>query len=320
MVEAAVYIGIDVAKAQLDLAIHASDHVWRVANDADGIAATVCRLGELAPAKIVLEATGGYEAPLFQALCAAGLPALVVNPRQARDFARSLGQLAKTDQLDARMLAHFAAVTPLPPQPAPDAAVQELREWVLRRAQLVQDRSNEQHRLEHVPASIRARITAHLAWLRDEITAAERTIAALLKQQPRLRAQAACLTSVPGVGTTTAALLLGLLPELGTLNRKAIAKLVGVAPLNQDSGTRRGKRRIWGGRAAVRTGLYMATLVAVRYNPVLQAHYQQLLQRGKAKKVALVACMRKLLVILGAMLKTGAHWREHGNETVQAAA
>jgi transposase len=318
IVQAPAYIGVDVAKAHLDLAIHDRDAGWRVPNDAAGILATVARLRELRPAKIVLEATGGYETALLTALQVAGLPALAVNPRQTRDFARGMGKLAKTDQLDAHVLAHFAAVTPLTPQPLPDAVRVELREWVVRRQQLIENRTSEQHRLEHVPASIRASIVTHIAWLNAQIKQATAVVATLIAGHARLREAKDCLTSVPGVGPVTVSTMLGLLPELGTLSRKRIAALVGVAPLNRDSGSHRGTRRVWGGRGAVRKALYMAALVGVRHNPVLCTFYTRLLATGKVKKVALVACMRKLLVILNAMLRSGTHWQVHENRTAAA--
>ena len=313
------YVGIDVAKSHLDLACYGQPDPWRVSNDADGIAATVSRLTALVPAKILLEATGGYETPLLAALLGAGLPALCVNPLQVRHFAKSQGVLAKTDQLDARVLAHFAAITPLVPQPLPDPAVVELRAWVQRRTQLRDARAAEKNHLEHAPTSLLPRIAAHIAWLTEEITACERELRRLLNEQPALSTPAAQLQSVPGVGPITAATLLALLPELGTLNRKQLAKLTGLAPLNRDSGSRRGTRSIWGGRAAVRSALYQAAFNARQYNPVIQAFYERLLAAGKPYKVALVACARKLLGILAALVRTNSTWRDENRTSPTAA-
>lgn len=312
------YLGIDVAKTHLDLAIHGESRCWRVANDAVGIATVLADLAVLSLGKVVLEATGGYEHALLVALRDAGLPAVVVNPRQVRDFARGMGRLAKTDQLDARVLAHFAAITPLEPQPLPDPQQDELRALVTRRQQLVAMRTSERNRLEHATGDVRLNIQAHLAWLERQITAIAADMAALLRAAPALHAQDQRLQSVPGVGPIVAATLLGLLPELGTLSRKQIAALVGVAPLNRDSGQRRGSRAVWGGRANVRPALYLATLVACTHNPIIKAFYQRLIAAGKPKKVALIACLRKLLTILNAMLRTQTSWTPDENRTGQA--
>jgi transposase len=313
----AAYVGIDVAKSRLDVALHATRRTWTTRNDAAGHAALVAALRALTPALIVLEATGGYEAAAACALADAGLPVLVVNPRQVRDFARSQGILAKTDRLDARVLAHFAATTTLTPRALPTPAQRQLAAVVGRRQELVDLLTAERNRLRLADALVQPSLVAHCAWLQAEIAALTRQQRALVVADATLREQAALLQSVPGVGGQTSASLLGLLPELASLERRELAALVGVAPLNRDSGQQRGQRRIWGGRAAVRRVLYMATLVASRHNPVIRAHYQQLVARGKPKKLALVACMRKLLGILAALLRTGKPWTPTENRTSQ---
>lgn len=313
-----LYLGIDVAKTHLDLAVHGEARCWRVANDAVGIASILADLAETPPQKIVLEATGGYEHTLLVALRDAGFPAVVVNPRQVRDFARSMGILAKTDQLDARVLAHFAAITPLKAQPLPEPQQDQLRALVTRRQQLVVMRTSERNRLEHATGDVRLNIQTHLAWLERQIAAIAADMAALLRETAALHAASQRLQSVPGVGPIVAATLLGLLPELGTLSRKQIAALVGVAPLNRDSGQRRGSRGVWGGRANVRPALYLATLVACVHNPVIKAFYQRLIAAGKPKKVAVIACLRKLLTILNALLRTQTAWSPDENRTGQA--
>lgn len=303
-----VCIGIDVAKGHLDLAITGVAKGWRVNNDSAGIAATVARLAALSASRIVLEATGGYELPVASALLAAGLPAGIVNPRQVRDFARSRNLLAKTDQLDAHLLAAFAQAMTTPLRPLPSAEVQALRAIVTRRRQVSEVLVAEQNRLEHAAGAVAAHITAHIAWLKDDLAALEAEVAAAVNASAAWQEQLTWLTSVPGVGPVVATTLLSGVPELGLLSGKQIAALVGVAPFNRDSGTLRGKRTVWGGRAPVRAMLYMAALVGVRYNPVLRAFYARLLTSGKPKKVALTACMHKLLVILNALLRQGTSW------------
>ncbi len=302
------FIGIDVARDRLDLAVRPTGEPWQVANDPAGHAALVARLRARRPRVIVLEATGGLERPLLAALGGAGLPVVAVNPRQVRDFARARGTLAKTDALDAQVLAHFAAAVQPPVRPLPTAATQQLAALVTRRRQLLVMRVAEQNRRASAPPAIRADIDAHLAWLRQALTAVDADLHQAIQANPRWRAQEDLLRGVPGVGPVASVTLLAELPELGTLNRKQIAALVGVAPLNRDSGTWRGHRSIWGGRAAVRAALYMAALVGSRHNPVLRAFYQRLVAAGKPKKVALTACMRKLLTICNAMLKHQTRW------------
>ena len=308
MVAQPVFVGIDVAKAALDVAVSPTAERWTLAYTEREVTGLVPRLTALDPALVVLEATGGLEGPLAGALAAAGLPVVVVNPRQVRAFAKAPGRLAKTDALDAAVLAHFAAVVRPTPRPLPDAATQSLAALVTRRRQLVEMLTAERNRLGSAPRVLRAEIQAHITWLKRRLGRLDADLHQAIRTSPAWRVQDDLLQSVPGVGPVLAVTLLASLPELGTLNRKAIAALVGVAPLNRDSGTRRGRRMVWGGRAAVRAVLYMGTLVAVRHNPVLRAFYQRLRAVGKLPKVALTACMRKLLTILNAMLKQQTRW------------
>jgi transposase len=308
MVAQPVFVGIDVAKAALDVAVSPTAERWTLAYTEREVAGLVTRLTALDPALVVLEATGGLEGPLAGALAAAGLPVVVVNPRQVRDFAKATGRLAKTDALDAAVLAHFAAVVRPTPRPLPDAATQSLAALVTRRRQLVEMLTAERNRLGSAPRVLRAEIQAHITWLKRRLGRLDADLHQAIRTSPVWRVQDDLLQSVPGVGPVLSATLLASLPELGRLDRKAIAALVDVAPLNRDSGTLRGRRRVWGGRAAVRAVLYMGTLVAVRHNPVLRAFYQRLRAAGKLPKVALTACMRKLLTILNAMLKHQRPW------------
>lgn len=303
------FVGIDVAKAQLDIAVRPTGDRWSVPNDEAGIATLVAQLQAAAPTLIVLEATGGYQRAAVAALAAAGLPVVVANPRQTRDFAKATGQLAKTDALDARALAHFAEAVRPTPRPVPDAQTEALRALLTRRRQLVAMRTAESNRLSPAPAAVQADITAHLAWLAQRLAALDDDLDTTLRASPVWRERETLYRSVPGIGPVSARTLLLDLPELGTLSRQRIAALAGVAPFNCDSGTVRGRRAIWGGRAPLRATLYMATLVAVRHNPVLKAFYERLLDAGKAKKVALTACMRKLLTILNAMVKHQTPWQ-----------
>jgi len=302
------FVGIDVSKQQLDIAVRPSGETWTVAHDEAGLSALVTRLGALAPTLIVLEATGGWEVALAGALAAAALPVAVVNPRQVRDFARSTGTLAKTDRLDAQILAQFAAVVGPDPRPLPDAQAQELSALLQRRRQLVDMLTAEKNRLPLASRRIRPQLQTHIQWLQRQIAQFDEDLRELLRASPLWREKDDLLRSAPGVGPVLATTLVAALPELGTLTRHQIAALVGVAPLNRDSGTLRGRRTVWGGRAQVRAVLYMSTLVAVRHNPVLAVFYQRLRAAGKAPKLALTACMRKLLTILNAMLKYHRRW------------
>ena len=301
-----VGVGIDVAKAQLDVAVWPTEERWTVPRSAPGLRRLRAQLQARPPTRIVLEATGGYERAVVAAL--PGLPVVVVNPRQTRDFARALGRLAKTDGVDAQVLARFAAeVRPLV-RPQPSQPVQALRTLVRERRQLVELRVAIQHRRRQAPPARRPRWDAHLALLRADLRELDRELAAALQADPRLRARAAWLRSIPGIGLIAAATLLAEVPELGTCTRQEVAALVGVAPFNRDSGTRRGRRSCWGGRGPVRAVLYMATLTATRRNPRLRACYQRLHAAGKPPKVALTACMRKLLVLCNALCQHQTSW------------
>lgn len=303
------FVGIDVAKAHLDLAVRPTGETWRVSHDAPGIAQILTDLQELLPALVVVEATGGLELPLVAALGVAALPVAVVNPRQVRDFAKATGRLAKTDRLDAQVLAHFAQAVQPPPRPLPDVQTQELAALLGRRQQLVQMLTAEKNRLGSALLPVRPRLQAHIRWLEQELADLDRGLSQAIRESPLWRAKDDLLQSAPGIGPVVSLTLLADLPELGALRPKEISALVGVAPLNRDSGNLRGKRGIWGGRARVRAALYMATLVATRCNPTIQGFYHRLLTAGKAKKVALVACMHKLLCILNSMLKHNTPWR-----------
>ena len=305
------FVGIDVSKHHLDVAVRPTGEVWRCDNTPAGRDALVARLRALAPTLVVCEATGGYEFDAVAALAAAGVPVAAVNPRQAHDFAKATGRLAKTDALDAATLAHFADAIRPPVRPLPDADRAALDALVGRRRQLVEMLVAEQNRRAACrDARVARDLDAHVAWLRKRVKDSDRDLAKAVRASAVWRAQEALLRSVPGVGRVTAAVLLATLPELGTLDAKALAALVGVAPLARDSGTQRGARRCWGGRADVRATLYMAALVGVRFNPVLRAFYARLLAAGKKKKVALVACMHKLLTILNAIAREGTPWRQ----------
>jgi len=303
-----LYVGIDVAKARMDIAVHPSGKHWRVTNDDIGISQAVHQLQELSPALVVLEATGGIEVPLAAALAAANLPVVMVNPRQVRDFAKATGKLAKTDAIDARVIAHFAAIVTPPLRSLPDSQTRELAATLARRRQVVEMITAERNRLATSPKAVRERIKAHIAWLEKELTDINNDLTRSIRECSAWREKDNLLRTVPGVGPVLSVTLVSQLPELGTLNRRQVAALVGVAPLNRDSGTFRGKRTIWGGRASVRATLYMATLAAVRFNPVIRSFYRRLRAAGKESKVALTACMRKLLTILNSMLKHRTLW------------
>jgi transposase len=305
---AAVWVGIDIAKREVEISVRPTGESWACANTAEAMGALVGRLQQVGPTLIVLEATGGLEGLVVAALTAAGLPVAVVNPRQVREFGRATGRLAKTDRLDAQVLAHFAEAVRPEPRPLPDAQAQELRALLGRRHQLVEMLTAEQNRRSSAPPRVHAQIDEHLKWLRTQIRQLDGDLRELIRHTPVWREQDDLLRSVPGVGFVLATTLLAELPELGHLNRKEIAALVGVAPLNRDSGQWHGKRAIWGGRAPVRAVLYMAALAATRHNPIVKAFYTRLQAAGKPKKVGLTACMRKLLTILNAMIKHQRPW------------
>ncbi len=302
-----VFIGVDISKDSLDVAIHGVKNLMRASNNQAGIQ-KVIRLAKKRNATLVcFEATGGYEMPLYIALSETGVPVAPVNPRQIRDFARSMGKLAKTDIIDARVIAHFASTASgLKSRPIPDT--QELKEIVNRRIQLVEMITMESNRLRGAGKDLRAGIEAHIAWLKQQLKDMDDNLKNHIEQDPVCQDKDALLQSTPGVGPTVSAALIAQLPELGNMNRRQIAALVGVAPLNRDSGMSRGKRTIWGGRGRVRAALYMATLAAIQFNPVIRSCYTRLVAAGKAKKVALTACMRKLLTILNAMIKHHIPW------------
>jgi len=315
MMSTQVFVGIDVSKAQLDLALRPEGRFSAPNNEA-GFAQVLERLSAVRPTLVVLEATGGLEIPLTGVLAAAGVPVVVVNPRQVRDFAKATGRLAKTDALDAQTLAHFAEVIRPELRPLPDEQTQALAAILARRRQLVEMLTAEKNRLGSARQSVRKSLRTHITWLERELAHTDSDLAQAIRESPVWREKEALLRSTPGVGPVLTTTLLANLPELGTLTGKQIAALVGVAPLNRDSGTWRGKRTVWGGRAQIRAPLYMAALVAARFNPVIRVFYQRLCAAGKAKKVALTACMRKLLIILNAMLKHRTPWRA---ELVQCA-
>jgi transposase len=304
-----VFVGIDVAKNRLDVHVLPSGEVFALPNNESGVPRLLARLTGLAPALVVLEATGGYEAALAAGLAAGNLPVAVVNPRQIRDFARATGRLAKTDQVDAAVIALFAERIRPEPRPLPDAEARALAELVARRRQVLGMVGMETNRrCAARDPRVRTAIDETLAMLRSQLARLDADIDATIRASPVWREAEDFLTSVPGIGGVTARTLIAELPELGTLDRRRLAALVGVAPVNQDPGLKRGYRAIAGGRASVRNALFMATLVAVRWNPLLRTHYVALLSRGRPKKVALIACIRRLVSILNAILKTKTPW------------
>jgi transposase len=308
MAKSRVFVGIDVAQATLEVAIRPTGEAWQVVNDEIAFVDLVDRLQQVKPALIVLEATGGIHVPVVAALAAAKLPVVAINPRQARDFAKATGKLAKTDRIDAHVLAHFAEAVRPEVRPLPDAATQELAFLVARRRQLLEMRVAEQNRSRGAPGRIRSQIREHIDWLNRQIDELDRDIGQRVRSSPAWRERDDLLRSTPGVGPVLSATLLAELPELGALPNKQLVALVGLAPLNQDSGKKRGKRLIWGGRARVRAALYMATLVATRRNPAIRAFYERLLAMHKPKKLALAACMHKLLRMLNAMVRRRTPW------------
>ena len=302
------FVGIDVSKAHLDVAVRPAGKRWVLPYDETGIEGLVPQIVDLGPTLVLLEATGGLEMPLVAALAAAALPVVVVNPCQVRDFAKATGTLAKTDALDAGVLAHFADVIRPDVRPLKDAETQVLNSLTARRHQVMTMLVSERNRLGSAIRAVIPRIEAHIAWLEQELSDLDQGLRQTLRRSPVWREKDDLLRTVPGVGEQLSLTLLANLPELGTLNRREVAALVGVAPYNRDSGALRGKRAVWGGRSRVRAVLYMGALVASRHNPAVRDFYQRLLAAGKPKKVALVACMRKLLVILNSMLKHGSPW------------
>jgi transposase len=309
---AAYYVGIDVSKATLDVAILPTEKHFLVGNDEEGIDELLGRLTaqEFAGALVVLEASGGFERPVVAALAASGVALFVVNPRQARDFARATGKLAKTDRIDAFVLARFAEAIRPTPRAIADPQAREFQEILARRRQIIRMMTAEKNRLGATTSkAVRGRIQAHVRWLQKELSRTDRDLDETIEASPTLKGNEALLRSVPGVGPLLCRTLLAELPELGSLSSRELSALVGVAPLNRDSGTLRGRRTVWGGRARVREALYMGALIASRHNPQIKEFYERLLEAGKPKKVALVACMRKLLTVLNAMMRERTPWR-----------
>jgi transposase len=303
-----VYVGVDISKDNLDIAINVEKGSRRLNNDTNGIRKAVEYLQGISPILVVFEATGGMELPFWQELTEAGIAAAPVNPRQIRNFAKAKGVLAKTDTLDAQVIAQYACVMQPQPQVFPDT--QELKEMIARRSQIIEMLTAEKNRLKAArKAKIQQDIKANIAWLKSRLDGVDKDLEQAIKSNPEWRQKYEILESTPGIGNITAISLVAGFAELGEINRHQAAALAGVAPFNRDSGVMRGKRMVSGGRSRIRTALYMATLVATRYNPVIKAFYLHLCAAGKAKKVALTACMRKLLLILNSMLKHNLSWR-----------
>lgn len=303
-----IFVGVDVSKDNLDIAISSEKGGRRLNNSAAGIKKAVEYLQGIAPVLVVFEATGGLELPFWQALTETGIAAAPINPRQIRDFAKAKGILAKTDIIDAQVIAQYGQAMQPKSQAFPDT--QELKEMIARRSQIIEMITAEKNRLKAARRTrIQQDIKINIEWLKSRLDGVDKDLEKAIKSNPEWRQKYELLESTPGIGNTTAISLVAGFAELGKLNRHQIAALAGVAPLNRDSGVMRGKRMVWGGRPRIRRALYMATLVATRWNPVIQVFYQRLCAAGKAKKVALTACMRKLLLILNAMLKHNTSWR-----------
>jgi transposase len=314
MADHTVTVGIDVSKDYLDVGVRPTGTATRYAYDDDGLTRLVEALNALTPQVIVLEASGGYEKRLLASLATAQLPFALVNPRHTRRFAQGMGYLAKTDRLDALMLAHYAASKQPTPQTLPDAAQQDLSALVTRRAQVVTMLTMERNRRNLAAARVQVGLEAHITYLETQLAELDDDIAQLIAAHTQLREQNQRLQSVPGIGPVVSATLLATLPELGTLSRQAIAALAGLAPFHDDSGKRRGERHIQGGRPAVRAVLYLAAMSSVQCNPTLKVFYRRLREAGKLKKVALVAVMRKLLTIVNAMLRTKTDWQPQSSD------
>ncbi|HMU74317.1 MAG TPA: IS110 family transposase [Elusimicrobiota bacterium] len=305
------FVGIDVSKDRLDIALRPTEESWSVPSDEASIASLVDRLKAIKPTLIVVEATGGFEVPVSSALAAAALPVVVINPRQVRDFAKSTGRLAKTDAIDAQVLAQFGQAVRPPIRPLSDAQAKELQGLVVRRRQIVEMIVSEKNHFRAALPTLRPEIKKHIQWLQQRLIQMNDQLQALIREMPIWREKDDLLRSAPGVGPQLSVSLISGLPELGSLGRKQIAALVGVAPMNRDSGAFRGRRTVWGGRAHIRATLYMVTLTAIRKNPSIRDFYQRLRKAGKAPKVAITACMRKLLTILNAMMKHKTPYREN---------
>lgn len=302
-------VGIDVSKRSLEVSVHGEAKGWKVGNDVDGFTTLLEQMKVVQPELIVFEATGGYERRAVKALSEAGLAVAVVNPTRVRRFAEGLGILAKTDKIDAQVIAHFASVVRPPVNSRQTPLAEQLAAFVERRRQLLVELTAEKNRISTCPDCVRDDVEENIAWLEERIDRLEMDIQVCISLKSEWQERTEIIDSVPGVGVVTATTMVAELPELGQLNRQKIAALVGVAPFNKDSGPKKGKRRIFGGRSGVRRTLYMAALSATKFNPVIRAFYEKLLQRGKEKKVAITACMRKLLVIINALVRKGEAWR-----------
>jgi transposase len=302
------YVGVDISKETLDIAVNRLDKKWSFRNNHAGISKAVEMFKGMMPILVVFEATGGLELLFWETLTKAGIDTASVNPRQIRDFAKAKGKLAKTDKIDAQVIAHYGQAMNPRIQRYPDT--QDLKDMMARRSQIVEMITTEKNRLRFTRnIRVKSDIQSHIEWLESQLNNVDKDLRQAINADPVMRDKNELLQSAPGVGPTLSASLLTQLPELGSLNRHQIASLVGVAPLNRDSGLMRGKRTVWGGRSKIRSALYMAALVATRHNPVIRSFYTRLCLGGKAKKVAITACMRKLLLILNSMLKNHAAWR-----------
>ena len=309
--ETKVFVGVDVSKDSLDVAIGPGKEIITFTNDQKGVDTLIKKLSRIGPELIVLESTGGYERLATSSFVEARLPVVIVNPRQVRDFAKSAGILAKTDAIDARVIARFAAAVKPDIRQLKDHETSELTALVTRRRQIIDMIVAESNRLKLANKRNKKDIKDHIRWLEKRLDKIETDIGKAIQNSPIWRCKDNILQSVPGIGPVTSATLICDLPELGVLNPKKIAMLAGLAPLNCDSGKFKGRRRIWGGRASVRSGLYMATLAAIRCNPAIKGFYQRLIAAGKCHKVAATACMRKLLIIVNAMLRDQTLWQQN---------
>lgn len=303
------WVGIDVSKSELEVAVYPGQASWNLGYEPPSIAKLVEELAELKPQMIILEASGGFETAVMAALMQAGLPVVVVNARQVRDFAKAKGILAKTDKVDAQVLAQFGEAIKPPLRDLPTTQDRELKALVARRRQLIHMMSQEKNRLHQATDSLRAQIEEHIDWLKSRLKDLDKSLDKKIRATPAWKEKEDLLRTAPGAGAVLSRTLISELPELGQLNGKQIAALAGVAPFNRDSGTLKGRRTIWGGRAHVRSALYMGTLAAVRSNPAIRQFYQRLIGAGKKPKVALTACMHKFLIILNAMVKHQTPWQ-----------
>jgi len=311
MKEQELFVGIDVSKKRLDIAVLPNEDIWTLTNNKTDIKKLVKRLSKLKPNRIVLEATGGLESEVAHCLEQAKLPVVVMNPRQVKDFAKATGTLAKTDAIDSKILAQYGKAMRPELRSLKDVETQDLSGLVTRRNQLLDMRTSEKNRLAMSPQATKKSIRSHIKWLEKEIVKLDSDLGKTMNKNAEMKAKSEIMRSAPGVGPVLSQALLGYLPEIGSLNRKQVAVLAGVAPFNRDSGRKRGKRSVWGGRERLRKILYMATLASTQCNPVIKEFYARLVNNGKPAKVALTACMRKLLVSLNAMVKTEKYWGEN---------